>query len=215
MKTLSLLISFVLLLASSLFCRADVLDSGAISGSSLDLGSYVAATSNFTLTAGQLSNIELLAEFDIIDDGLEIIVNGTSMFVSMDTSQYGNQDFVVTAVQPNDVANPWSANSNGLARLIVLANGSGTSFSGSVDTTTATIVDYVPNSTVQDFNNLLVVGANQIEFVNHNASQGASLQGNFSVCEVLPVAVPEPGSLGLIGIGMLFFAGRRRRKAQH
>ena len=167
-------------------------------------------TSTFTLSALQIADTELFTDFFVIDDGVEIVVNGTSLFLSADTSHFGDQDFVPTAVQPNDIADPWTPNSNDLPRLTVLADSTGVEFSGSIDTTTTNIVDYQPIFSVANFNSLLVAGSNTIQFVNHNGSEAARLQGAFTVTVR---SVPEPTSLAVLGAFPLVMALRRRRRS--
>ncbi len=187
-----------------------VVDSGTIDGTSGTVGSYVAETSTFTLSDFQIAQTELFTDFFIIDDGVEIIVNDTSLFLSADTSEFGAQDFAVTAVQPNDIASPWTPNSNGLPRLTVLADSTGVAFSGSVDTTTANIVDYLPNFTVANFRDALMAGTNTIRFVNHNGTENARLTGAYTVTVR---SVPEPTSLAVLGAFPLVMALRRRRRS--
>ena len=185
-----------------------VLDSGIISGTSANTGNFIVASSQFSLTAADIPNVELLANFDIIDDGVEIRVNGQSLFLAQELSQFGPQDFQVTAVQPNDIENPWSANMNGLPRLTTISNLGGTTMNGSVTTGASQVVEYLPNFPVLDFTTLLEEGDNTIEFVSHNGAGGASLQGDFTVTLN---AVPEP-STALAGFAFLTaIMGRRRR----
>lgn len=202
--------------ALALFCTSNasaaiVLDSGNIAGSSSSVGSQVVAVSMFNLTGAEIPRTQLAADFLLIDDGVEIIVNGTSLFAATELSQFGPQDFVVTPNQPNDINNPWLVNTNGLPRLSVFSDSSGTTMSGAVNTNSASTVPYLPLFAVSDFTSLLMVGANTIEFVNHNGFQTASIQGRYAV-SVTPVAVPEPSSMGL-GLVMLLSVFRRRRVA--
>ena len=211
MKSLSLIVFLVLALGFHFNCEADiVIDDGTFSSSTTSTGEFVSGTSNFTLTATQIPNVEFYADFLVIDDGVEIIVNGTSLFASLETSQFGAQDFAVTAVQPNDIADPWNPNSNSLPRLVVESDSSGTMFSGAVDTNTSSMVTYQPNFTVANFTSLLVAGDNTIEFINHNGSQGGRMRGSYEVS--VACSVPEPTGFG-IAFGLLGMAVGRRRRA--
>ena len=205
-SALWLAIVFSLSLFQNLSVADIVVDQGTIDVSTD--GGFESST--FTLSALQIADTELFTDFFVIDDGVEIVVNGTSLFLSADTSQFGAQDFVPTAVQPNDIADPWTPNSNDLPRLTVLADSTGAAFSGSVDTTTTNIVDYQPEFAVANFNSLLVAGSNTIQFVNHNGSDAARLQGAFTVTVR---SVPEPTSLAVLGAFPLVMALRRRRRS--
>jgi hypothetical protein len=211
MKTLPLLHAILALLFIPVGVNADtIVDSGSITGSSGSTGSYVAETATFTLTAGELDYTELFAEFALIDDGLEISVNGNSLFLSNELSQFGPQDFMSTVVQPNDIADPWTTNSNGIPRLTIRSSLIGTAFSGSVDTSAASAVEYLPNFTVEDFRSFLQVGNNTIDFINHNGSASAQIDGRYSVTVF---AVPEPGTLALLGLMPVIGLLRRPRRS--
>ena len=183
-----------------------VLDIGTIDGSSTSTGSYVAMSSSFDLTGAEIPKTQLSVDFFLIDDGVEIVVNDKSLFASVDTSEFGNQDFLVTAVQPNDINSPWSAHNTGLPRVTVFSDCNGTIFTGTPETTSAGPVDFIPNFTVADFTNLLRVGNNTINFVNHNGFASGELTGSFSVV----VATPEPGT-ATFGFALLCVVLRRRR----
>ena len=191
--------------------QASVVDTGIISGTTSSTGSYVAASSTFNLTAAEIPTVELLANFAFIDDGVEIVVNGTSLFLAPDLSQFGPQDFVTSGVQPNDIENPWNTNNNGLPRLTIFSDSSGSAFSGAVTEGATSTVTYLPSNPVPDFTSLLVAGTNTIQFVNHNGFQNGRIGGDFTISTV--TSVPEPTSSGLILLGSTMLMLVRRRRA--
>ena len=155
--------------------------------------------------------MELLANLTVVDAGVNIVINGTSLFpLFTDISQFGPESVFLNTGEPNGggVNLPFSPNNNGLARLTVDATSTGTTFSGATFVSDSVITPYTPVFTSQDFSSLLRDGDNTIEFFVLNGFEGANLQGDFTVTLV---AVPEPATavvLAGLGIGMLV---RRRR----
>jgi len=185
-----------------------IVDTGSFNFSDSNTGSHLVATSTFDLTASQIPHAQFMMDLLRIDDGICVTINGTPLFESFETSQFGPRDFVETDDQPNDIFDPWSPNSNGLPRLSVFSDSSGTMMSGTVDTSTNTIVDYDPVFAVADFSSLLVAGTNTIQFINHNATEGAGMDGSYSVI----LAVPEPCAATL---GLVYLAGIASRRRRH
>lgn len=205
LRTIVIVISLSFLVADA---RSElILDSGSFDTSTGSTGSTVSATSTFTLTADQIPFTEFLLDLFVIDDGTCVHINGMPLFEAFELSQFGPQDFAVTAVQPNDIMDPWSPNSNGLPRLTVASDASGTVFSGAIETGSTGTVDYAPLFSVADFQSLLVAGSNTIEFINHNGFQGGALEGSYQVS----VAVPEPAAASLICLALVGGMLRRRR----
>lgn len=186
-----------------------VIDSGAFGMRNAATGSFVAASSTFDLTEDDIPHIELEIDFAFIDDGAAVNVNGFVLFAAPELSQFGPMEFVsIVGVQPNDIENPWNANSNGLPRLSVFSDAAGTLFSGSVTESAASTVNYQPIFTVANLQSLLQSGSNTIEIINLNGFQGAAIQGEYSV--VSQLKVPEPGITFLLAGVVTVIASHRR-----
>ncbi len=176
----------------------------------------LAGTSTFSVTAAEIPDVELLADFLIVDSGVDIVVNGTSLFPQfVDISQFGNVPvFSGTGeTQGGGVNQPFTPNDNGLPRLTVNSTSAGTTFSGATipdDTQTTT---YTPEFTVQNFSSLLIDGTNTITFFNLNDNGPASLQGDFAVT-LHSTAIPEPGMTGLAIVALVSCLSTRRRRMQ-
>ena len=222
MKTISsnlikFLLSIVAISALASNASGDiVLDSDIISVSQPSGGGFLAGTAMFDLTGIDPLDVELLASFDIVDAGVEIRINGTSLYPDfIDISQFGPEVvFLDTGVTQGtgNVENPFSPNNSGLDRLIVSAASDGTEFSGAAFVASTSVVDYTPNFAVQDFSSLLVDGDNTIEFFVLNGFEGANLQGDFTVTQIVTTApVPEPSSFCLLLFVGASFLSRRRK----
>ena len=173
-------------------------------------GGFVAATSQFSLASGDIPDVIFEANFSVIDAGIQINVNGSTLFTTGDdVSNFGPQVFQSTAVQPDNIDFSFTPNDNGLPRLTVRSDATGSEFRGAPFVASTSIEDFVPLFTVNDFTNLLQTGDNVIEIVNLNSFQGANLVGDFTVS--LPAAVPEPSAIILVLAGGLGLATRRRR----
>ena len=190
-----------------------ILDEGDISTTTQG---GLAGTSTFSVTAAEIPDVELLADFLIVDSGVDIVVNGTSLFPQfVDISQFGTVPvFSGTGeTQGGGVNQPFTPNDNGLPRLTVNSTSAGTTFSGATfedDTQTTT---YTPEFTVQNFSSLLIDGTNTITFFNLDAGYGASLQGDFAVT-LHSTAIPEPGMTGLAIVALVSCLSTRRRRMQ-
>ena len=190
-----------------------ILDEGDISTTTQG---GLAGTSTFSVTAAEIPDVELLADFLIVDSGVDIVVNGTSLFPQfVDISQFGNVPvFSGTGeTQGGGVNQPFTPNDNGLPRLTVNSTSAGTTFSGATfedDTQTTT---YTPEFTVQNFSSLLIDGTNTITFFNLNAGGPANLQGDFAVT-LHSTAIPEPGMTGLAIVALVSCLSTRRRRMQ-
>ena len=175
-----------------------------------------AGTSTFSVTAAEIPDVELLADFLIVDAGVDIVVNGTSLFPQFaDISNFGPVPvFSGTGeTQGGGVNFPFTPNGSGLPRLTVNSTSAGTTFSGAttpLDTQTTT---YTPEFTVQNFSSLLIDGTNTITFFNLDAGYGASLQGDFAVT-LHSTAIPEPGMTGLAIVALVSCLSTRRRRMQ-
>ena len=101
-------------------------------------------TATFSVTAAEIPDVELLADFLIVDAGVDIVVNGTSLFPQFtDISNFGPVPvFSGTGeTQGGGVNQPFTPNDNGLPRLTVNSTSAGTTFSGATfedDTQTTT-----------------------------------------------------------------------------
>ena len=188
-----------------------VLDSGSFANTEASGGGFVVATSMFSLTSADIPDVLFEANFDIIDAGVEVVVNGTSLFTTGDdASNFGPQVFQPTAVQPDNIDFSFDPNDNGLPRLTVVSDSSGTVMTGAAFVNSTSTVPYIPLFNVANFTSLLQTGGNTIEIINHNNFQGATLNGDYRVKVVN--AVPEPTSLSLCLIGSFFLMTRRRRQ---
>ena len=173
-------------------------------------------TATFSVTAAEIPDVELLADFLIVDSGVDIVVNGTSLFPQfVDISQFGTVPvFSGTGeTQGGGVNQPFTPNDNGLPRLTVNSTSAGTTFSGAtfvLDTQTTT---YTPEFTVQNFSSLLIDGTNTITFFNLNDDGPARLQGDFAVT-LHSTAIPEPGMTGLAIVALVSCLSTRRRRMQ-
>ena len=154
------------------FASADiVLDILSFSGTDSDAGNCVDSTSTFTLADDQIPNAQLLANFNVIDDGAAIKVNGMDLFVAKEHSQCGPKGFLMTVDQTVENENLWLANSNDIARLSTLFDSTSFNVGGRVTQATASTVNYIPTFAVADFTDRLVVGHKTIDIVNYNGSQ--------------------------------------------
>ena len=181
-------------------------------------GAFIGGTTTFDLTGIDSQDIELLANFDIVDAGVRISVNGMPLYPDfVDISQFGpDVVFTDTGVTQGtgNIENPFTPNNSGLDRLIVSSTSAGTDFSGAAFVSSTEVIDYTPNFAVQDFSSLLVAGENTIDFFVLNAFDGANLQGDFTVTQIeaATVSVPEPNSAGLMLLASLTFLANRRRR---
>ena len=190
-----------------------ILDEGDISTTTQG---GLAGTSTFSVTAAEIPDVELLADFLIVDAGVDIVVNGTSLFPQfVDISQFGNVPvFSGTGeTQGGGVNQPFTPNENGLPRLTVNSTSAGTTFSGATFSDDTQTTTYTPEFTVQNFSSLLIDGTNTITFFNLNDSGPASLQGDFAVT-LHSTAIPEPGMTGLAIVALVSCLSTRRRRMQ-
>ena len=197
-----------------------VLDSGSISVPKTNTTvPQLGGTASFSLTADQIPDVELLANLFIVDAGVDVVVNGTSLFTQFnDISQFGPTDvFVGTGFPNGGVDFPFSANTNGLPRLTIESDSTGTTFSGAVSPDSTSTITFTPNPdtnvfAIQNFNSLLNVGNNTIEFFVLNGFGNAALDGEFVVeLNTTTAAVPEPGSASLLGLFLVGYLSTRRR----
>ena len=189
------------------------LDEGDISTTTQD---GLAGTSTFSVTAAEIPDVELLADFLIVDSGVDIVVNGTSLFPQfVDISQFGNVPvFSGTGeTQGGGVNQPFDPNMNGLPRLTVNSTSAGTTFSGATNPDDTQTTTYTPEFPVQNFSSLLIDGTNTITFFNLNAGGPANLQGDFAVT-LHSTAIPEPGMTGLAIVALVSCLSTRRRRMQ-
>ena len=214
--------SLILVIAISGNADGDtILEMGTVSVMQASGGGGLGGTSTFTLSADDIPDLELLTNFSIVDAGVEIRVNGTSLFPLFDDISQFSQDLVfldtgVTLSGGNgegNIESPFSPNNNGLPRLTVNSTSDGTTFGGGALVNDSSVTDYTPNFTVQDFTSLLVAGENNIEFFVLNSFEGANLQGDFTVSlNPETVAVPEPTVTGFALFVLATGLTRRRRR---
>ena len=187
-----------------------ILDINSFSRMEPSGGGFVVATSQFSLASGDIPNVIFEANFSVIDAGIQINVNGSTLFATGDdVSNFGPPVFQSTAVQPDNIDFSFSPNNSGLPRLTVLSDATGSDFSGAPFVASTSTEDYIPLFTVNDFTSLLQTGNNVIEIVNLNSFQGANLVGDYTVS--LPTSAPEPSALVLVFAGCCVLASRRRR----
>ena len=174
---------------------------------------------SFSLTAEEIPDVRLLANLFLVDAGVDVVINGTSLFTQFnDISEFGPTNvFVGTGVPNGGVQNPFVTNNNGLPRLTIESDSTGTAFSGAVNPTTDSVITYTPNPDpdifeIQNFNDLLEAGPNTIEFFVLNGFGNAQLNGEFVVeLNTTTVAVPESGSASLLGLLLVGYLSARRR----
>ena len=204
---------FGFIIAASAQTQADIiLDTGTFSNSEPSGGGFVVATSQFSLAAGDIPNIRFESNYDFVDAGVQINVNNMTLFsTGDDVSNFGPLVFASTPVQPNNIDFSFSPNDNGLPRLTVVSDSSGTAMSGAAFVNSTNTVDYIPLFSVADFTSLLQPGNNTIEIVNLNSYEGANLAGDFTVTLVEATPAPEPTSLvGLMALAASLSLRRRR-----
>jgi len=176
--------------------------------------SILVASSAFSLTNADISSIVFEANFDVIDAGVRIDVNGLPLFATgADVSEFGPGgifNFPTLSTTDTFIQNPFGPNDSSIPRLTVLSDSTGTTFSGSQTTTAASPAVFAPLFNVGDFTGLLAPGDNVIEIFVLNGFGGANLSGDFTVTQTAE-AVPEPTSLSLCLVGGLMLAARRRR----
>ena len=189
-----------------------ILDTNSFAGMEASGGGFVVATSNFSVASADIPSITFDANFSQIDAGIEILVNGMSFFdTGDDVSNFGPQVFQVTAVQPDNIDFSFDPNDNGLPRLTVTSDSTGTVMTGAPFVNSTNVETYLPIFAVADFTSLLQPGENTIQIVNLNSFEGASLTGDYTVTQVMSVAVPEPTALSMLMLGGLIGMVRRRR----
>ena len=213
-------------LMSSPLC-ADIV-TGSFSGPDMNTSGPVSILT-IPFNVADPDDVTFEANFDIIDVGIQINVNGNQLFsTGINISQFSaagvflsDPDVDINGGQFVNLGFPFDPLANGEPRLTVVSDSSGTSLSGnnqlSSDMGVAlgpiTPVDFTTSFNIANFSDLLIPnGANTIEIVSLNDPESrALLQGDFTV-EAIPAAVPEPSSLSLLLLGSMFWAKRRRQK---
>jgi len=200
----------VALLSVSLQAATVVLDSNSFfsdNQSAPGIPGGVIATSTFNLNAADIPNVSFESNFTFLDAGVEVIVNGVSLFsTGADVSNFRPSGTAFV----EDLFNPFDRNGNvnNIPRLTVSSDATGTSFVGSTTTTASTATPLTPNFAVANFTSLLQSGSNTIEILNLNSFGGNGLGGSFEVCLD---SVPEPSSLVFLAVGFLGVLGSRKR----
>lgn len=212
-KTLLSSLLFLALMAGTSW-GSIVLSNGTIDAQAGSGGGILGGTATFNLQASEIPDVELLANFFIVDAGVDIVVNGTSLFPQFeDVSQFGPVAVFSGTGESGGggINSPFGPNSNNLPRLTVNSTSVGTDFSGATFQNSTSTVPYTPVFTVQDFSSLLQSGSNTIEFFVLNNFQGANLQGDFEVT-LNAAAVPEPSAIGLAMLAFLTCLASHRRR---
>ena len=219
--TLPTLLIFVVLVAGPVAGDMIVLDQGGISVSSNadGQGGFSGGSSTFIVTAAAIPDVELLADFFIVDAGARIEVNGTPLYPDFDDiSNFGTQPVFTNTGEPNGggVNDPFNANNNGpngtmLPRLTVNSTSAGTAFSGATFRGDTQTRPYTPVFTVEDFSSLLVEGSNTIEFFVLNSFETANLQGEYTV-SLNTQAIPEQGMAGIAVLMIISCLAIRRKR---
>ena len=146
---------------------------------------------------------------DVSSATIEIVFNTWDNNFSVDIN-----GVMVVPVDPNDpavftpaIATPWTANANGLPRLIISLGETGISFAGAETTSSTTLTPglvYAQPTT----NPVFVDGQNTITIVNPDDAGPDGVDFTISGDVTL---TPEPGSLPLVATGLLLLAWIRRR----
>ena len=179
-------VSFILVsaLANSAFGDS-IVDTGTVSVMQASSSEILGGTSTFTLDASNIPDLELLANFSIVDAGVEVRVNGTPLFPPFDDVSQFSQDvvFVDTGVTEGtgNIESPFLQNDNELPRLTINSTSDETTFGGGATLAASSPIAYTPNFEVQDFSSLLIAGENNIEFYVLKDDGMASLQGDYTV----------------------------------
>ena len=107
-------------------------DPDLMPGGAFALGGTAASTAPFSLTSADISNIMFEANFDFIDAGIEILVNGVSLFnTGPDVSQFnGASSTVFTQTGATNLGVPFEERFDLQPRLTVSSDSDGTIFSG-------------------------------------------------------------------------------------
>jgi len=110
-----------------------ILDTNTFSSSQPSGGGFVVATTqNFSLTSAEIADTTFEANFDFIDAGIEILVNGISLFATGDdVSQFnGGNQTVFTQTGAVNLGIPFGPTGDGTPRLTVQSDSTGTQFLG-------------------------------------------------------------------------------------
>ena len=225
--------SLVLIVAFSSSSFGDIVETTpfqneAPSGTFLQAGD----TFTFNLNGVDPDDVQLVANFYTIDAGVDIQVNGTSLFPQFaDISQFSDElvflNTGVTRLGPTEtrqggdfgnIESPFTANNNNtddilFSRLTVTSNSEGSFFGGTVNPDTTDISVYDPNFVIVDFNSLLLADSeNTIQFFALNDDGPIGVTGDFLITDVTATAVPEPGTTILLLLASVALLSTRRRR---
>ena len=225
--------SLVLIVAFSSSSFGDIVEltpfeNEAPSGTFLEAGGPF----TFSLNGVDPDDVQLVANFYSIDAGVDIRVNGTSLFPQYaDISQFSDQlvflNTGVTRLGPTEtrqggdfgnIESPFTANNNNtedmqFSRLTVTSGSAGTFFGGTVNPDTTDISVYDPNFVSVDFNSLLLSDSeNTIQFSALNDDGPIGISGDFVISDVTATAVPEPSTTILLLLASVALLSTRRRR---
>ena len=197
-------------------------------------GTFLQAGDTFTFNLDGVDpdDVQLVANFFSIDAGVDIQVNGTSLFPQYaDISQFSDQlVFLNTGVERlgptetreggdfGNIESPFTANNNNtddmqFSRLTVTADSAGTFFGGTVNPDTTDISVYDPNFVPVDFNSLLLADSqNTIQFFALNDDGPIGVDGNFAITDATATAIPEPNTTIILMLASVALLSTRRRR---
>ncbi|HVN36778.1 MAG TPA: PEP-CTERM sorting domain-containing protein [Myxococcota bacterium] len=169
-------------------------------GSNGDGGATYVLSFDLDAATQNISAASITLTFQVWDNNFIVSVNGVT-----DVPVDNNDPAVFTPA----VQTPWTANSNGLPRLVTTLGQTGISFAAALDTTTNTMTTglaYAQPTTNPVFHG----GQNTITIVNPDGPGPDALV--FTILGSIPLLpIPEPGTGSLFALGLTGMAVMRRR----
>ena len=224
--------SLVLIVAFCSSSFGDIVETTAFQNEAPSGTFLQAGTFTFNLNGVDPDDVQLVTNFYSIDAGVDIQVNGTSLFPQYtDISQFSDQlVFLNTGVarlgptetreggEFGNIESPFTPNNNNtedmqFSRLTVTSNSEGSFFGGTVNPDTTDISVYDPNFVSVDFNSLLFADSeNTIQFFALNDDGPIGVEGDFAITDVTTTAVPEPSTTILLLLASVALLSTRRRR---
>ncbi len=155
----------------------------------------------FDLDAGtqNISGSTISIAFTVWDNNFILVLNGVTV-VPLDSGD--------PAVFAPTVIGPWTANVNGLPRLLISLDQSAVGFAAARTSTSSVLTSGLVYAQ-PTINPVFVNGQNTITIVNPDDIGPDAL--TFLISGNVPALVPEPTTASLIGLGLLGLAWSRRR----